>query len=139
CRPQSAAVLAQLPARPGVAIKATEIQPATGLSPKAFWTTVGRLVDAGVVQQDSGRVQLDRASIDGRLSAWVADSPLHAIVERHPRLGPFVAWGRVVRMPSEPDLIEELYAGLASLFTPGEQLDEPQVNARIRCVHDDPA
>lgn len=139
CRPQSAAVLAQLPARPGVGIAAAEIQRSSGLSPTTFWATVSRLEGVGVLRRESGQVQLDRETIEERLRRWVAGSPLPGIVDQHPRIRPFVAWGRVIRMPTEPDLIDELYAALAQLFAPGEELIESDVNARILAVHDDPA
>src|SRR5699024_7077310 len=50
CRPQSAAVLAQLPARPGVGVAAAEVQRSSGLSPRTFWATVSRLEDVGVLR-----------------------------------------------------------------------------------------
>lgn len=138
-RPTSAAVIAQLPVRPGVASSVAAVQHGSALSVREFWTTVGRLEAVGVVQRTAEGLALDRARLDRMINDWVADSPLDAVLGRHPRLRPFVDWGRVTRTPTEPSLLDELYAGLAELFPPGGTVSEGEVNARIAEVHDDPA
>lgn len=68
-----------------------------------------------------------------------AGSPLTVIMTEHPRLAAFVESGRLTRMPTESGLIDELYKALAELFRSGEVVDEPELDARIGAVHDDPA
>ena len=138
-RPTSALVVAHLPARPGSTISSAQLQQRTSLPGKEFWSTIGRLVESGVVRRTVDGLTLDRDQLDGAVTALVADSPLTAILPRHPRLEPFCRWGRVVRAPVEPELVDELYAALAALFEPGETLTESEVNARIISIHDDPA
>lgn len=138
-RPMSALLIAHLPARPGATCTAADLQQATSLSNKDFWPTMGRLAELGLVQQTTDGLSVDRATLDRVTSSLVSDSPLIAILERHPRLEPFCRWGRVVRNPVEPDLAEEMYVALGELFDTGEVLDESGVNARIFLVHDDPA
>jgi|GEM_PF-6969282 len=138
-RPASALVVAHLPARPGATISSAQLQQRTSLPGKEFWVTVGRLVEVGVVRRTANGLALDRDQLDGAVTALVADSPLTAILPHHPRLESFCRWGRVVRAPVEPELVDELYAALAELFQPGETLTESEVNARIVSVHDDPA
>lgn len=139
CRPASAGVIAQLPSRPGASVPADEARQQCGLSVKEFWTTVSRLESLGVIARTTEGLSLARDQLHQVLHGWVSDSPLHAVVADHPRLAPFVDWGRVTRTPTEPALIEELYAALAELFHSGETLTEAEVNARIAAVHDDPA
>ena len=139
CRPASAGIVTQLPSRPGASVPADDARRASGLSIKEFWTTVSRLESLGILIRTQDGLSLARDQLHRILHDWVADSPLHALVADHPRLAPFVDWGRVTRTPTEPALIEELYAALAELFHPGESLTEAEVNARIALVHDDPA
>lgn len=139
CRPASAAVIAALPARADAGAAADTVRERTGLSVKEFWTAVGRLVDLGLIRRTDGRLAVARDELDRISDRWVRDSPLPAIVDRHPTMAPFVQSGRVTRMPTEPRLIDDLYAGLAELFEPGETLTEAQVGDRIGRVHDDPA
>ncbi|MBO0812029.1 MAG: DUF2087 domain-containing protein [Microlunatus sp.] len=139
CRPASARVLGQLSGRPGSTAPAAATQQRTGLSIKEFWTTVRRLESVGVLRRTAGGLLVDHDQLDQVAGSWVADSPLNLIMIDRPRLAPFIAWGRVARMPTEAAVINELYDALARLFQPGETLAEAEVNARIAVVHDDPA
>lgn len=139
CRRASAGVIAQLPSRPGASVPVDDARRGCGLSIKEFWTTVGRLESLGVLRRSTDGLSLARDQLHQILHSWVADSPLHSVIADHPRLAAFVDWGRFTRTPTEPVLIDELYAALAELFQPGETLTEADVNARIAVVHDDPA
>lgn len=138
-RPSSAAVIAQLPPRPGQQAAAADLHLASGLEMTVFWSTVARLESLGVVVREGRMLSRDDAALSATTAALVADGPLADALERHPRLAPFLRLGRVVREPTEPVLVEELIQVLAGLFHPGEVLDETGVNARIAAVHDDPA
>ncbi|MGJ6981358.1 DUF2087 domain-containing protein [Aestuariimicrobium soli] len=138
-RPTGAAVIAALPARPGGTAPADEVRARTGMATATFWTTVGRLVDVGVVARTGDQLALDRDSLATLTSGLVEQGRWRAIGVDHPRLAAFVRFGRVTRMPTDPALAAELYAALAGLFDPGETLTEDEVNARIDEVHDDPA
>lgn len=138
-RPASAAVIAQLPPRPGRQAAAEDVQLASGLELTVFWSTVARLESLGVVLREGRMMSRDDAALTATTSGLVADGPLAHTLEQHPRLSPFLRLGRVVREPIEPVLVEELVRVLAGLFEPGEELDETEVNARITPVHDDPA
>lgn len=139
CRPAAAAVIAQLPARPGMTAGPDAVREGAGLSIKEFWTTIRRLTSVGVLLRTADGLMLDHDQLDRITDGWVADSPLNPIMIRHPRLAAFVQWGRVTRMPTEPELIEELYEALGDLFRAGEALPEADVNSRVAAVHDDPA
>jgi hypothetical protein len=82
---------------------------------------------------------VDHDRLDRIVDSWTADSPLNPMMIDHPRLRSFVQWGRITRLPTEPELIEELYELLGRLFDPGETMIESEVNARLAAVHDDPA
>lgn len=138
-RPAGAAVVAQLPARPGATASTEVVRRRSGLSIKEFWTTVGRLESLGLVRRSSDGLMLDHDRLGRIVDGWIADSPLNSIMVGHPRLKSFVQWGRVTRMPTEPALIDELYEALGFLFDSGETLIETEVNTRIGAVHDDPA
>lgn len=145
-RPATAAVVAELPGRPGQSIDAGTVRQRTGLGPREFWTTVARLVDIRVVHHDSGaddhdggRLSLARGAVHALVDQLVADSPLVPILAERPELRAFVERGRVVRMPSEPRLLEQLYRALAEIVEAGTELTEDEVNRAIVVVHDDPA
>lgn len=138
-RPDTAAVIAQLPARPGAVTDDQTVHQRSALSIKDFWTTVARLESVGLLDRRPDGLSFPRARFDELVDQLVADSPLHAILRRHPSLRPFVDRGRVTRMPSDPARLDAVYAALAEIFAPGETLPEAEVNSRIARVHDDPA
>jgi hypothetical protein len=138
-RPASAAVIAHLPLRPGTAVSADVARHRSALSIKQFWATVSRLEALGVLERSTEGLSLARDQLNKVVDHWVADSPLYATIVRHPRIRPFVQWGRVTSMPTDSDLVDEMYVALAELFDSGERLVEAEVNARIANVHDDPA
>src|SRR5690606_28996345 len=138
-RSASAAIIAALPARPGETAEATVIQQRTGLGTKEFWTTVTRLADLKLVRHVSGHLMLDHESINSVSQGLIADSPLIPLLDERPRLRVFVERGRVVRMPTEPKLVDKLYLALAELIERDTTLTEQEINQIIAVVHDDPA
>ncbi len=138
-RSASAAIIAALPARPGETAEATVIQQRTGLGAREFWTTVTRLADLKLVRHASGHLMLDHESITTVSQGLIADSPLVPLLDERPQLRAFVERGRVVRMPTEPKLVDELYLALAELIERDTVLTEQEINQIIAVVHDDPA
>ena len=108
-RPATAAIIGQLPRRPGLTAPTATVHRRCGLSSKEFWLAVRRLEDLGALHRNAEGRMLDHDQLDGVAGSLITDSPLNAIMISHRRLEPFVQWGRVTRMPTEADVIDELY------------------------------
>jgi len=135
--PDVAAVLAALPRRPGTPALLDELRPQTGLALRSFGDAIGRGLDAGVLTAPTpDRIAYDVDAVRATVDALVAQSPIGADVA-DPDLGPFLPWGRLQGIPSDPELAERLGRHVLSLFEPGRDYAEPAVNGVLLKVTDD--
>lgn len=138
-RPDAAAVIAQLPPRPGAQVAASEVRARSGLDPRRFWGVVADLRALRVLVLDADHLALGRDGLADLCADLVTDSPLIGATAGHPGLRRFVEHGRWRGVPNDEATTEEMYQCLSQLFSAGEVLPESEVNARISPVHDDPA
>jgi hypothetical protein len=135
--PDVAAVLAALPRRPGTPAVMEELRPQTGLALRSFGDAVGRGLDAGVLTAPTpDRIAFDVDAVRATVDALVAQSPVGAEVADHD-LGPFLPWGRLQGIPSDPELAERLGRRVLPLFEAGRDYAEPAVNGVLLTVTDD--
>jgi len=135
--PDVAAVLAALPRRPGTPALLDELRPQTGLALRAFGDAIGRGLDAGVLTAPTpDRVAFDAVAVRATVDALVAQSPVGAEAADHD-LGPFLPWGRLQGLPSDPDLADRLARRVLPLFEAGRDYAEPAVNGVLLQVTDD--
>jgi len=135
--PDVAAVLAVLPRRPGTPAVLDELRPQTGLALRAFGDAIGRGLDAGVLTAPTpDRIAIDAAAVRATVDGLVAQSPVGAEAADHD-LGPFLPWGRLQGIPSDPELAERLGRRVLPLFEAGRAYSEPAVNGVLLQVTDD--
>ena len=135
--PDVAAVLAALPRRPGTPAVLDELRPQTGLALRSFGDAIGRGLDAGVLTAPTpDRIAFDAAAVRATVDALVAQSPVGAESGGHD-LGPFLPWGRLQGIPSDPELADRLAWRVLPLFEAGRDYSEPGVNGVLLMVSDD--
>ena len=135
--PDVAAVLAALPRRPGTPALLDELRPQTGLALRSFGDAIGRGLDAGVLTAPTpDRIAFDAATVRATVDALVAQSPVGAEAADHD-LRPFLPWGRLQGIPSDPELADRLARRVLPLFESGRDYAEPAVNGVLLMVTDD--
>ena len=135
--PDVAAVLAALPRRPGTPSPLDELRGLSGLSLRSFGDAIGRGLDAGVLTAPApGQIAFDADAVHAAVHALVTLSPVGADAADHD-LGPFLPWGRLQRLPSDPEHLDRVCSRVKALFEAGREYSEPSVNGLLLQVTDD--
>jgi hypothetical protein len=135
--PDLAAVLAVLPRRPGTSAALDDVREQSGLTVRSFGDAIGRGLDAGVLTAPGpGQIAFAADAVHTTVEALVAQSPVGADAADHD-LGPFLPWGRLQGLPSDPDLLDRLCRHVLPLFEAGRDYAEPSVNGLLLHVTDD--
>lgn len=124
------------------AVDTAGVTAATGLGTREVVTAVGRLVDAGLVEQGSDGtlvVLAEAFTLAARAAAPTPPEDTGASSESAKVLRAFVRDGRLTAIPAQHTKRLVVLDLLAQEFEPGRRYREPEVNRLLARWHDDVA
>lgn len=110
---------------------------AVGRDSKSTVKDAVRLKEVGLVSIEGHTLSADLSVLSAAADAIDATLPVTGLLSEDPDLGRFFKYGRLVKLPENPDFRWRVAQILVRLLPPDRQLPESEVNDLLSQVHSD--